>query len=241
MAASGKRFSWPVFLDFFIPIFILIIITVIFRSTDWDLKIAGHFFDSELNSFRVDASPWYFFYKFGEYPAIISVTVAAFILAIGFFNKVLKSYRFRSLLVILLLIIGPGIIINGIFKEYWGRPRPRECTVFHGDKHFEYVGTPNFNNVEGCKSFPSGHASMGFFMFFPFFLYRAYRKKKKAVLWLFVGLIYGCLMSYARIFQGGHFASDCLWAGGFDYLTAAILYYALRLRKEALSRQIGDQ
>jgi lipid A 4'-phosphatase len=232
---TGKRFSWPVFLDFFIPIFILVIITIVFRATDWDLKIAGHFFDPQVDSgFRTEAYPWYIFYKLGEFPAIISVIIAGIMLVFGFFYKALRCYRLRCIFVILLLIIGPGIIINSIFKEHWGRPRPRECIVFNGDMHFEYVGTPNFNN-EGGNSFPSGHASMGFFMFFPFFLYRAYRKNKKAILWLFVGLIFGALMSYARIFQGGHFTSDCLWAGGFDYLTAAVLYYALKLRNEALN------
>ena len=235
MAATGRRFSWPVFLDFFIPILILAIITMIFRTTDWDLKIAGYFFDPKLNpAFKETAYPWYIFYKVGAAPAIISVSVAGFILVIGFFNRVLKSYRLRSLFVILLMIISPGIIINSIFKENWGRPRPRECVEFHGESQFKKVWTPNFDNHDGGKSFPSGHASMGFFMFFPFFIYRAYRKNKKAILWLLIGLVYGGLMSYARISQGGHFAGDCLWAGGFDYLTAAVLYYVLRLRKEAL-------
>jgi lipid A 4'-phosphatase len=176
------------------------------------------------------------FYKFGEYPAVISVAAAGFILVIGFFVKALKRYRLRSLFVIMLLIIGPGIIINGIFKEHWGRPRPRDCIQFGGQHQFVKVLTPNFRNPDGA-SFPSGHASMGFFMIFPFFLYRAYRRNKKAVLWLVGGLVFGGLMSYTRIFQGGHFTSDCLWAGCIDYLAAAVLYYALRLRKEALDSE----
>jgi len=237
---TKKRFLWPVFWDFFIPISILVIITIIFRTTDFDLKIANYFFDSKLNTgFRVNAYPWYVFYKFGPAPAIVSVSLAGFIFVLGFFVKALKSYRLRSLFVILLMIIAPGLIVNSIFKESWGRPRPRECVEFRGKSQFEKVWTPNFNN-HGGESFPSGHASVGFFMFFPFFLYRAYRKKKKAILWLFIGLVYGSLMSYARMFQGGHFASDCLWAGGFDYLTAVVLYYVLKLRKEAQKSVISN-
>jgi lipid A 4'-phosphatase len=236
-----KRFLWPVFWDFFIPVFVLIIITIIFRITDVDLKIARHFYVPSLElGFRETAYPWWFFYKYGAIPSIVSVLIAGLFFAIGFFNDILKQYRLRSLFVILLMTIAPGIIVNTIFKDHWGRPRPKQCIKFHGEYAFEKIWTPDFVNTD-CKSFPGGHASAAFFMFFPFFLYRAYRKKKRAVMWLFIGLVYGSLVSYARIFQGAHFTSDCLWAGGFDYLTALVLYYALRLRKDALTRTFHEK
>ena len=232
---TGKRFSWPVFWDFFIPILILAIITILFRSTNWDLKIARHFFKPGIRlGFGMDDYPWYIIYKVGATPAIVSVSFAGFIFVVGLFYKAFKSYRLRCLFVILLMSISPGIIVNSIFKEHWGRPRPIGCVEFKGTHQFKKVWTPNFKDADQSQSFPSGHASMAFFMFFPFFLYRAYRKNKRAILWLIIGLVYGGLMSYTRIYQGGHFTSDCLWAGGFDYLTAVVLYYPLRLRKEAL-------
>jgi len=46
---------------------------------------------------------------------------------------------------------------------------------------------------------------------------------------LLFGIAYGCLMGLGRISQGGHWLSDILWAGGFVYLTAWILYRTLRL------------
>ncbi len=230
---NNKSFSWTVFFDFFIPIFFLIIVTIIFRNTDLDLKIAGNFYNSTSKAFDTSAYPWFLFYKVGEFPAVICTIIAGIIFVAGFFIKSLKKYRYRNLFVVLLLIIGPGLVINVIFKDNWGRPRPRECVSFNGKSPFKKVGTPYFDNTNGGKSFPSGHASMGFFMIFPFFLYRACRRKKKAIMWLILGIAYGCLMSYARIFQGGHFTSDCLWAGGIDYLTAAVLFYVLKLTKEA--------
>ncbi len=232
---TQKTFLWPVFWDFFIPILLLTIITIFFRATNWDLKIAGYFFDSNLDlGFRVKAYPWYILYEYGVYPAYISVAAACLIFLIGFLNKAFKSYRLRCLFVMLLFTISPYIIVNLIFKDHWGRPRPVQCAEFKGKNQFVKIWTPNFSNVS-CKSFPSGHASVAFFMFFPFFIYRAFRKNKKAVIWLLVGLVYGGLMSYGRMYQGGHFASDCLWSGGFNYLTALILYYALGLRRGALN------
>ncbi len=38
-------------------------------------------------------------------------------------------------------------------------------------------------------------------------------------------------MAIVRMIQGGHFASDVLWAGGFTYLTGLIFYYVLKFDK----------
>ena len=118
-----KRFLWPVFWDFFIPVFVLTIITIIFRITYVDLKIARHFYVPSLElGFRETAYPWWLFYKYGAIPSIVSVSIAGLFFAIGFFNNILKQYRLRSLFVILLMTIAPGIIVNTIFKDHWGRP-----------------------------------------------------------------------------------------------------------------------
>jgi membrane-associated PAP2 superfamily phosphatase len=99
-----------------------------------------------------------------------------------------------------------------------------------------FGGTENFlpvwvKGVSGKgKSFPSGHASVGYFMFSPFFFLRRINKKW-AVLFLLSGITYGTLMGTGRMIQGGHFASDVLWAGGFTYLTGLTLYYAVRFDK----------
>lgn len=205
--------------------------------TNLDLIIAKYFFDPcQQQNLKGFAQFWNLLYRFGPTLVYTSLGLAVCIFVLGFFKKLkgLKGYRIRALFVILLIAIGPGIIVNIILKGHWKRPRPIECSEFNGAYQFEKILTPNWNNIKACRSFPSGHASGAFFMFFPFFLYRAFRKRKKAVLWLLIGLVYGGLMSVARMTQGGHFLSDCLWAGGIVYLVAVILYYALRLRKDAL-------
>ena len=72
------------------------------------------------------------------------------------------------------------------------------------------------------KSFPSGHASVAFYLFTPFFPLRGSRKKW-AVLFLSLGMSYGILMGFTRMVQGGHFPSDVVWAGGFTYLAGLVL------------------
>ena len=36
----------------------------------------------------------------------------------------------------LMLAIGPGVIVNGVFKPFWGRPRPHDTIPFGGERDF---------------------------------------------------------------------------------------------------------
>jgi membrane-associated PAP2 superfamily phosphatase len=127
-----------------------------------------------------------------------------------------------------MLAIGPGLIVNGVFKPYWGRPRPH-CTIpFGGDQEFLPV------LQKGCDqdyaSFPCGHASMGFYLMAPAFVF--YRRKPwLAMAFLCLGLVAGI----TRIVEGSHFASDVLWSGGFVYFTGLALAAVFRLTTDAAS------
>lgn len=69
------------------------------------------------------------------------------------------------------------------------------------------------------SSFPSGHASVAFFLMGLGFVVSPNRS------WLrrgfFVGgIAYGLAMGFTRVLQGGHFISDVLWAGAIVYFVA---------------------
>jgi len=139
-----------------------------------------------------------------------------------------EYYRWRrsGAFLILLLILGPGLLVNSVFKDHWGRPRPREIAEYGGQKQFLH---PWQKGEDGKgRSFPSGHGSAAFYMTAPYFIYRR-SNNRLARLWLLGGLVFGVLMSIARITQGGHFLSDNLWAWGMVHLTALVLCYVLGL------------
>ena len=219
--------------DFAIPVIILILATFIIAVTDADLKLAALFCID--GKWPIGAEqPWRLLYLLDRGPAISLALCGLAAAIIGRFNRQRRSWIRPGLFLVILLALGPGLIVNSVFKEYWGRPRPREIVQFGGKKEFLHPWQKGVAHMG--RSFPSGHASAAFYLSAPFFLLRR-RKPGTASLWMAGGLIFGCLMSVARITQGGHFLSDNLWAWGMVHLTAVSLYYLLRLDRDETSSQ----
>jgi lipid A 4'-phosphatase len=219
-----------ILLDFVIPVLVLISLTIVFWSTNLDIIIEEYFYSPEKGWFLKKANPWNFLYDYGSIPAFTLGILSVLVIGISFLSHRVLRYRKIAIFLVLVLVIGPGLVSNAIFKKNWGRPRPRQIVNFGGTENFLPVWVKGVSGKG--KSFPSGHASIGYFMFSPFFFLRRINKKW-AVLFLLSGITYGTLMGTGRMIQGGHFASDVLWAGGFTYLTGLIIYYVFRFHKRA--------
>jgi len=131
------------------------------------------------------------------------------------------------LFLLLALLIGPGLIVNFVFKDHWGRARPKQIVAFGGDKPF----TPAFVVSNACQhncSFVSGDAAFGFFL--PSFAYVVARRRRRAVFWSAMGL--GSVIASARLFLGAHFMSDILGAALVSLLTSFALHALLFRLKE---------
>lgn len=228
--------------DFIIPFVILFASTVLFWIFPFDIEFQKLFYRSDYGWFLKDSFPWKFLYHYGNLPALVLSVGSLVLLGMSFWKKSLVKYRKIFLYFVLIMAIGPGLLINSILKDNWGRPRPRNIVEFDGNYQYEKPLQIDLNS--SGKSFPCGHASMGFYLIAPFFVLR---KKKKATAYSFLvsGITSGGLIGFARIIQGGHFASDVIWAGGIVYLVSAGFYYLLKLdkrlffihQKEPASRQ----
>jgi lipid A 4'-phosphatase len=107
---------------------------------------------------------------------------------------------------LLALALGPGLVVNGVLKEHWGRPRPQQIVQFGGTASFVPALWPSRQCTHNC-SFVSGHAAAGFFLITGAWIWPRRRRA-----WLIVGIGAGGLIGLARIVQGGHFLSDVLGA-----------------------------
>ncbi len=222
----------PVFRPFrwvALPLLILAVLTVISRLGDFDLEIERAIYLAGGNSWDFgNRSLWWFLYEFGTIPAAICCILALFGFIRGLIKEEWKAWRQCFLFVILLGMIGPGVVSNLVLKEYWGRPRPREVETLGGRFAFEPILT--MDKASTGKSFPCGHATMGYFFMGGFFLFRRYRRDW-AWFFLILGLVLGFFMGIARMCMGGHFFSDVIWAGAIMYFVALVLYYDLGLHR----------
>jgi membrane-associated PAP2 superfamily phosphatase len=148
----------------------LLVLTGIIGVTNLDLIVSSYCFVEGQGFVNGKELPWHFLYRFGEWPPLLMALIALFILLAGLVIRGVRKYRLACGFLVLLYLLGPGVLVNLFFKECWGRPRPVEIVEFGGTQQFVHPWQAN-SAVEG-KSFPSGHASVAFYMAAPFFLLR---------------------------------------------------------------------
>jgi membrane-associated PAP2 superfamily phosphatase len=175
---------------------------------------------------------WDFIYKYGIYFGYLLVIISLIVLSMSYWKESLIKWRKPAFFMLFVMVMGPGVLVNGIFKEHWGRPRPRDIQQFNGPDKFVKVWV--YNKTTNGKSFPSGHASMGFYVSIPFLFLRK-RYKKWAWVFFILGTILGGLLGFARMSAGGHFTGDVIWAAGFVWLTGIVGYYLLKVNIEPVS------
>jgi lipid A 4'-phosphatase len=212
--------------DFLLALALLAGATALIAATGLDLALESRFYQAGKGWSLTDLNPWYGLYHYGIIPAYLLCGGALALLVAGYFRAAAVRWRRSALFLVLLMALGPGLLVNMVFKDHWGRPRPRQMLVFGGDRPFHQVWERGVGQTG--RSFPSGHASAAFYLMAPYFVLRR-RNRNRARLVLLGGVGYGVLMGLARMVQGGHFPSDVLWAGGIVYLVGLSLYYLLRL------------
>ncbi len=217
--------------DFALPVLILVLATIVISASGADLKVSSLFCID--GKWPVgDQQPWHLLYLLDRGPSIALGICGLTAAIIGSRDKQRRNWIRPGLFLVILLVLGPGLLVNVVFKEHWGRPRPREVVQLGGTKEFLHPWQKGI--AHNGRSFPSGHSSAAFYMTAPFFVFRR-RKPTVARWWMAGGLFFGVLMSIARITQGGHFLSDNLWAWGMVHLTAVALYYLLHLDRDETS------
>jgi membrane-associated PAP2 superfamily phosphatase len=224
-----RTLAWPVLL----PLTLLLALTLVFRLSDADLLICRLSYQGPQNPWpwaHVWICDW--IYSYGTLPGLALGIGGLTIAVASLIWSRLRPYRKYGWFLAAVLALGPGLLVNGILKPQWGRPRPHQTVAFGGEHAF--VGVWGMSPSSLGKSFPSGHASMGFYLIAPaFFLYR--RRRRLAQAFILMGLIGGLALGVTRILQGSHFPSDVLWSAGFVYLTSLGLAAAFGLlrRREA--------
>ena len=218
---------------------LMALVTSMFWVTDLDIQVARYFYHPENQDawFEGDYFLWDLFYQLGP---VISITIAVgsiFIIMLSGMRKKWNHLRVKAVFILICFVVGPGLIVNALFKDHWERPRPAQVAALGGTE--AYVPPLMFNASGNGKSFPSGHSSVGFALIAFYFLFR----KKHLVLArlaLALSLVIGSFLGAARIAAGGHFLSDVLWSAFITFLVSLGFYTLFKRKIESESGSIHN-
>lgn len=171
-----------------------------------DLTVSSWFYDEARKNFPLRSDPFFEWFR-KEMPHFLFGSVA-YVVAIWLAGLWLKDAIFGvsgRVVAFLLgsLALGPGLLVNLVLKDSWGRPRPSTIQEFDGPNYY----VPPLVMTDQCDrncSFASGHAALGFWVV-AYGLLAPPRLRPYAVA---ACLAFGAWVGFARIAQGGHFLSD---------------------------------
>lgn len=219
--AATRRYWFPQ-----IPVLILLALagTLPFWLTDLDLRTASLFYHPEADDpwFESRQPFWLLLYQVA--PLLIGlVTIASLaVLAAGSLWPRYKRLRIHALFLIATAILGPGLVVNAILKDHWGRPRPHQTVELGGAQ--AYLPPLVMGEPGKGKSFPCGHSSAGYLLS-AFFLIWLRRRAWLATLALLGSIALGTLLGIGRMTAGDHYLSDVIWSAVIVYSLAFGLYY----------------
>jgi lipid A 4'-phosphatase len=149
------------------------------------------------------------------------VAVGAVSLALG--RQLWRLDAHALAFIALATALGPGLLVNTVLKDHWGRARPAQIEQFGGTERFTPAPLISDQCPRNC-AFVSGHAALGFSLVSFAFLLPAGRRRRNAVI---AAVGFGAVVGLARIAGGRHFLSDVVDAGFLVVAVSWLLHRAI--------------
>jgi lipid A 4'-phosphatase len=207
---------------------------------DLDVRVTGLLFNPEVSTYGLrqtllpvrNTAMWLV-------AALVAPAVLVLMLKLVMPHKRMLLPGRTVLFLVATIALGPGLAVNMIAKDYWGRPRPIEVQQMGGSERFVPWWDPRGACRTNC-SFVSGDVAGAFWTLAPAALmpapWRPVAYAGAIALGSGVGLI--------RMVFGGHFFTDVVFAGVITFiiiwLTYQLLYrwQASRLSDAVIERAI---
>jgi lipid A 4'-phosphatase len=158
------------------------------------------------------------------------LAVAGLLASVVMQRSILRLPRRVWVFLALLFAMGPGVVVNGLLKRFWGRARPGDVTEFGGVRHF----TPPHQWTDQCAancSFVSGEmaGAVALMVMILVVLWhwrdRLSRTAVRAI--MAIAFAFPLLTGAQRIASGRHFLSDVVLSALFILLIATVLSWLL--------------
>jgi membrane-associated PAP2 superfamily phosphatase len=192
---------------------------------DLDLRVARHFYaveDASHNTFAFRIYPPVMMARnLGLWVGTVLVIPAVLALLVKLILPRRKLFIPGRAVVFLIstMILAPGLLVNVLLKDHWGRPRPIDVTQFGGEDQFVAWWDPRGRCPSNC-AFVSGDVSGAFWTVAP----AALAPPQWRALAYGAALALGTGMAAIRVMAGAHFPSDVIFAGVFTFLVIWAVY-----------------
>lgn len=150
---------------------------------------------------------------------IIAPVIGALVLKLVLPKRKMLVPGRAVLFLIATMALGPGLLVNVVLKEHWGRPRPIDVTQFGGEHQYVRWWDPRGDCPSNC-SFVSGDVSGAYWTLAP----AALTPPQWRVVAYGAALALGSGMGALRVMAGGHFVSDVIFSGVFTFLIIWLMY-----------------
>jgi lipid A 4'-phosphatase len=196
-----------------------VISAILIASPALDRSVSGNFYVPGIG-FGGKPGSWVNIVRwFGIY--VNWLIVAGFIAAYA--AKLLPKVQWRGIswadlkFLTVAWVLGPGLVVNGILKSFWGRARPIQTDWFGGAWPYSPPWLPVNHCAKNC-SFVSGEAAASFCLIaLAFVVPRQYR-----ALTALAAVLFAVAIGWARIAAGGHYLSDVVIAWGLVLMTTLV-------------------
>jgi len=205
------------------PAFVFLVVVVLFKVLNLDIKIASLFFDFANNRWYFGDSWWAvtFIHRWGRHLIALIFLLSLSGFALSLFIQRVRPYLFIFAYTGLTILFSTGIVAG--LKYFSNIDCPWDLSFFNGiHPYFNLFSDKSGKLIDG-SCFPGGHSSGGFSMLLFYFLFRDYNKRY-AYIALGVGIFIGGVFSLGQWVRGAHFVTHDLWSAIICWFVALLLY-----------------
>jgi len=205
------------------PLFLFLVLIIVFKQWNLDLKVARIFFNYELNQWSFGDSWWAstLIHRWGRTFVALIFLVASSGFLISFLVKRLQSSRYILGYIVLTMLLATGAV--ALLQQLSNVDCPWDLWFFNGTHPYYHLFDDKAGKTLKGVCFPGGHSSGGFSLLVFYFVYRDYNKYYAYII-LGIASIIGCSFAFAQWGRGAHFVSHDLWSAMICWCVALLLY-----------------
>ena len=205
------------------PLCVCIVAAILLGSSNADLAIARHFFDSARGEWLGAHSWWVndFVHTGGRWAIRVAVLLAIALALAARGHRRLRPLQRPATYFAVSVVASVGVV--GLLKALTNVDCPWDLAAFGGDLPYVHLFADRPAQLPRGRCFPAAHASSGYALVALYFALRE-RSRVLARSGLALGIVAGLVFGFSQQSRGAHFFSHDLWSACITWMVALSVY-----------------